>query len=187
MVAFTTEPDRLMADVREHHEGMLGFHYVNETRSLAAFQPPMKSWYVTMTVIPGAYANVDRAYASHEPPQGGHIRPPIRSEFVFALVVVDSNLLEDQAIGPVADKIAMLVLSKPAPQEGCSALPSVMDVLNPKCPASGSMDGLTAYDEAYLAALYAYKSSEIRPLERAFIRKRMIRDTGMVSRGPPEP
>ena len=185
MVAFTPQPDELMADVRKHHEGLLGFHYIVETRSLAAFEPPMKSWYVTATRIADSdFAMIDQAYASHEPPQGGsHIPPPLKSEFAFVLVVVDANLLEGQAIGPVADRIAMLVLSKPALREGCSPLPSILDFLDPKCPPGRSADGLTIYDEAYLKALYAHKGSETRSFERGSIAKRMIAGTNPLA-GP---
>ena len=179
MVIFTTQPDQLMADVRRHHEELLGFHYVGETRSLAAFQPPMKSWYVTMTGIKGEPGGrIDQAYAPHELSQGGsRIPPPFKSEFAFAFVVVDAKLLEGQAIGPVAERIAMLVLSKPASRDGCSPLPSVLDVLDPYCPSGGSTEGLTVYDEAYLKALYAYNGSEMRFFERPAIRKRIIEDT----------
>ena len=178
LVAFTTNPDRMMADVRRHHEGLLGFHYVGQTKSLAAFEPPMKSWYVTVTKIAGSdFVMIDQAYAPGPPGSGSHIPPPLRSEFAFALVVVDSNLLEGQAIGPLADRIAFQTLSKPAPRDGCSALPSVMDVLDPKCQSSGSADGLTTYDEAYLKALYAYKGDEMRAFERTSIRKRILKDS----------
>jgi hypothetical protein len=181
LVVFTTEPDQLMADVRNHHETLLGFHYVGETRSLAAFEPPMKSWYVTMTVAPG-FTNVDSANGRLLPNYGAsHFPPPMKSELVFVLVVVDSNLLEGQAIGPVADKIAMLALSKPATRDGCSSLPSIMDLLDPKCPSGASAEGLSTYDEAYLKALYAYHSSEIMYFERQAIRKRMVDDAGPVA------
>jgi hypothetical protein len=178
LVVFTTAPDQLMNDVRRHHEALLGFHYVGETKALAAFEPPMKSWYVTMTVAPG-FINIDSANGRLLPNYGAsHFPPPMKSEFVFALVVIDANLIEGQTIGAVADRVAMLALSKPAPRSGCSALPSVMDLLDPRCPASGSGEGLSPYDEAYLKDLYAYHASEIMAFERASIRKHMIADTG---------
>ncbi len=182
MVLFTTQPDQLMADVRKHHPGLLGYHYVGETRSLAAFQPPMKSWYVTTTRIPGTdFVMLDRAYAPG-PPGGtaSHIPLPLQSRFAFALVVVDANLVEGQAIGSVADRIAMLALSKPAPRTGCSALPSVMDFLDPLC-RGAAVEGLTEYDEAYLKALYAYKGDEQRYFQRGAMGKAMVSQTTLPS------
>ena len=35
MVVFTTKPDQFMADVRDHHDGLVGYHYVGETKSAA--------------------------------------------------------------------------------------------------------------------------------------------------------
>jgi hypothetical protein len=185
LVVFTSEPDRLMDDVRKHHEGLLGYHYVGETKSLAAFEAPMKSWHVTTTSIPGSdFTMIDQAYAPG-PPAGtaSRISPPLKSEFAFALVVVDSNLLEGQAIGPVADRIAMLILSSPAPRHGCSPLPSILDFLDAKCPSRGSMEALTTYDEAYLKALYAYRGSEIRYFERSSIAKKIVVDAGAAPGG----
>ncbi|HEY5409187.1 MAG TPA: hypothetical protein VIJ94_00545 [Caulobacteraceae bacterium] len=142
----------------------------------------MKIWYVTMT-ISGDFRHIDRAYGRLLPNGFTHFPPPMKSEFAFALVVVDAKLLEGQAIAPVADRIAMLVLSKPAPRDGCSPLPSVMDVLEPKCPSAGSAEGLTAYDEAFLKALYAYEGSEIRYFERGSIAKGIIKDAGPTTAG----
>ena len=187
LVLFTTEPDKLMADVRKHHEGLLGYHYVGQTKSLAAFEPPMKSWYVTSTRIPGSdFVMLDRAYAPGPPGgTGSRIPAPLQSRFVLALVVIDARLVEGQAIGSVADRIAMLVLSKPASRTGCSALPSVMDFLNPQCPGS-AVEELTRYDEAYLKALYTYQGDEMRSLERHSMGKAMVSQTSLAV-APPRP
>ncbi len=145
----------------------------------------MKSWYVTKTTIAGGdLAMLDQAYTPRPPQGGSRIPPPLQSQFVFVLVVVDANLLEGQAIGPVADRIAMLALSRPAAREGCSALPSVMDLLDPGCTSNGGAEGLTSYDEAYLKALYAYKGSEIRYFERRSMARTIISPTSVA---PPSP
>lgn len=171
LVIFTTRPDQVMADVRDNHRGWLGYHFAGERKSLAAFQPPMKSWYVTKTLIPGSYEAIDHAYGSSPPTgTGSHIRPRYQSRFAFALVVVDSSLLEGQAIDAVADKIAMLVLSAPTPRQGCSALPSVLDFLEPDCSSNRAVEGLTSYDEAFLKGLYAFDRNERTSLMREGLR-----------------
>jgi hypothetical protein len=185
MVIFTTQPDELMAYIRKHREGLLGYHYVGETKALAAFEPPMKSWYVTTTSVEGGdFVMLDQAYAPGPPQGGSHIQLPLQSRFAFVLVVVDAKLMEGQEIGPVADRIAMLVLSRPAPHDGCSSLASVMDFLDPKCHGGGRQEGLTGYDEAYLKALYAYKGSEIRYFERKSMAKEIMKQS---SPPPPDP
>lgn len=178
LVIFTIMPDTLMADVRKRHEGLLGYHFNGETAALAAFRPPMKSWYVTATLIPGHYYALDHAYGP-SPPAGSasRIRLPYKSRFAFALVVIDANLLEGQAIGPVADKIAMLALSSPAMRRGCSALPSIVDLLESDCPTGQAVDQLTSYDEAFLRGLYAFDRDELKGYMREKIRKRVTQDT----------
>lgn len=183
LVVFTPRPDLLMADVRDHHPELLGYHFVGQTKSLAAFQPPIKSWYVTTTD-----GRLDAAYGPEPLCIDLMCRgplPPLHSRFAFALVVVDANWLTGKPIGMVADGIAMLALSQPAHRNGCMSLPSVMDMLDSTCAANGSTDGLTAYDEAYLKALYAYntgrfasQTTEIALSERAFIAERIIKVAG---------
>src|SRR6185437_10294108 len=166
LVLFTTQPQQLMDDVRDHHAQLLGYHFNGETKALATFEPPIKSWYVTSTSINrGVVKNdpdwtlTDEAYRHF--PQGFcldmsqcRMLPKIKSRFHLALVVVDAGRTEGKAIGAVADEIAMTVLSRAGPRQGCSPLPSVMDVLDPACPDNESVQALTAYDEAFLKALY---------------------------------
>ena len=194
LVVFTTEPQKLMADVRDHHPALLGYHFSGETKALATFQGPMESWYVTATSIKTGIKDyrtarqVDVAYAPGPPTgTGSHIPPELVSEFALELVVIDANPLDGQEIGPVADKIAMLVLSKPAERETrgeCSPLPSVMDVLDPKCPSAKSIDGLTSYDKAFLKGLYSYQGNELRAFERAKIAERIVQETGDAPQTP---
>lgn len=193
LIVFTIHPDAVMADVRDHHTILLGPHYINETRQLAAFQPPMKSWYVTVTGVPVYVSSnksapelrtFDDAYGKEQPDCTG-IREctlekmrTMKSEFVFALIVVDSGRIVGQPIGAIADKVAMEVLTRPGQRNGCSALPSVVDVLDPACPSSRSTRGLTAYDKAYLKALYAPHDTEILYYERERI-SRAIQAVGL--------
>lgn len=188
LVLFTSKPHDVAADLRRNHKALLGYHFVGQTKSVAAFRPPMKSWYVTMSIIPGAYAAVDAAYAPSPPGiAGSRIRPPYQSRFAFAVIVVDSNLLEGREIGPVADKVAMLALSNPGPREGCSPLPSVLDLLEPECEANEPADGLTAFDESYLKALYAFDRDELKGLMREEIADRIVAELGPLAEATPNP
>ncbi len=193
-VVFTPEPDAFMANVRDNSPEMLGFHYPSETNVLAAFQPPMKSWYVTASrftaKLTGAGIDPSNEGAiDTEGPSvttwtctGTHIRCEKASDLNQVLVVVDSTRIEGFPIETVADEAAMVALSRPAPREGCSALPSVMDALNRECQTAGPIEGLTAYDEAYLKGLYAYQGSEIAAFMNTAIAKSMIENTRPASR-----
>lgn len=190
LVVFTTRPDALMADIRDHHPQMLGFHEPGERKSLAKFEPPMKSWYVTLT-RQGTAAKVDwdngGLFPDLLPHGGGHFPPVFFSDFGFALVVVDSTKVEGEEIGTVADRIALLALSKPAEHDGCSALPSVLDALDSACPDGQATEGLTTYDKAYLKAFYGYQGDEDKAVERAAVRKSLMQAVGPPPASPPLP
>ena len=147
----------------------------------------MKSWYVTMTSVPGAFAMFDQAYAPGPPEtgSGSRIHLPLHSGFALALIVVDPSRLEGREIGQVADRIAMLALSRPARHAGCSALPSVMDVLDPACGSNSDDHGLTSYDEAYLKALYATDLGEPRGYERDLMARRILKEGAPPAASPP--
>jgi hypothetical protein len=92
--------------------------------------------------------------------------------------------MEGLAIGPVADKIAMLVLSRPVSRGGCSSLPSIMDFLEPACPSGDSAEGLTAYDEAYLKGLYAFDRDELKNYMRDTVAEYITENLGPSSAAP---
>lgn len=199
-VIFTPEPDGLMVDVLDNHPNLLGYHTPSETRSLAAFLPPMKSWYVTGTRFAYKPVVMGQEGIQIDPPPGGvadapgslsitwectgtRIRCEKASDISYVLVVVDARRVEGFTIDAVADEVAMVALSRPGPRGGCSPLPSVMDALNPECSKDGPIEGLTSYDEAYLRGLYAYKGSEIMAFENSAIAKSMVKATGPAPAG----
>ena len=137
----------------------------------------MKSWYVTKTAIPGAYEAIDYAYGPSPPAgTGSLIRPAYQSRFAFVLIVVDAASVQNREIGPIADKIAMLALSNPGEHDGCSPLPSVLDLLDPVCEGGQAVNGLTAYDESYLEALYEFDGDELKGFMRETIAGKIVDD-----------
>ena len=188
-VVFTPDPEAFMADVRDNSPEMLGFHYASETKALAAFEPPMKSWYVTASrftakltgagIDPSKEGEVDTEGPSVTTLTctGTHTRCDKASDLNQVLVVVDAARVGGFPIEVVADEVAMVALSRPGAREGCSVLPSVMDALNRECQRAGPIEGLTTYDEAYLKALYAYQGSEIAAFMNTAITKSMIETT----------
>jgi hypothetical protein len=193
-VIFTPEPEALMVDVRDNHPNLLGFHYRDEVRSLAVFEPPMKSWYVTASrftaKLTGAQIDAMEQGLTDSPGSplitkegtGTHVRIDRASDMAYVLVVVDARRVEGFTIGAVADEVAMVALSRPRGRDGCSPLPSIMDALNPECSKGDPIEGLTRYDESYLKALYGYRGSEIMVFENSAIAKAVIKTTA-----PPSP
>jgi hypothetical protein len=176
LVLFTTQPQKVMDDVREHHPLLLGYHYPSDTKGLAAFQPPMRSWYVTDT---RTWAQTQIDDPDHPAPTAptGRIKNGMTSEFMFALVVVDPSVLEGQPIGRIADDIAEHVLSNPGARRGCAALPSILDSLDMACPASDTVEQLTDYDRALLKGLYHSEAETQVNFQRGEVLRRILRDT----------
>src|SRR6185437_12324831 len=73
-----------------------------------------------------------------------------------AIILVDAGKLEGQPISRIADWIVGFTLDihrNPKPGS-CASLPTIADVFEPACPASNTIEEITAYDRAFLIALY---------------------------------
>jgi len=187
-VVFSTEPQKAVDDVRAHHPEQLGFNY-NGSSELTRFEPPIKAWYGSMTLwrdirdTNNVHDRRSNDAANRRPfcidmeavlchgAFGKGMLDTVKSRFTHVLVVIDASRTDGKAIGAVADEIAMTVLSRPGPREGCSALPSAMDVLDSSCADSDTLGGLTPYDEAFLRALYTHRDSELQSYERTAIER----------------
>jgi hypothetical protein len=182
LVLFTTEPQKVIDDVRAHHPLLLGYHYPSDTKQLATFQPPMRSWYVTDTRTWAQTQIDDPDYPAPTAPTG-RIKNGMTSEFMFALVVVDPSVLDGQRIGRVADDIAEHVLSNPGARRGCASLPSILDALDMACPASDTVEALTDYDKALLKGLYHSEAETQVNFQRGEVLRRILHDTHPPARG----
>ena len=192
-VVFTSQPQKLMDYVRAKDPGLLGYHFLQEERTLAAFQGPIDAWHMTGTRGWDGASWADDATNQKDPnvAKGGHyataslgagrLRGTVSSEFLFALVVVDSARVEKLPIGRIADQIAMMVLTNPKRSRTCSALPTLLDSLNPDCPASASLVSFSPYDEALLKGLYASDAQATGATQRNDIAQRIE------ANGPPPP
>ena len=190
LVIFTTEPQKIMDDVRGHYPGLLGFHYLPQEKALATFHGPIEAWHVTASrwTSTGSLAVDDpTANARNSATRGSapmistwdesRMKLERSNEFFSSLVVIDANRIEGLEIGPIADHIALLVLSDAGRREGCSALPTLLDQMDPDCPDSVSLASFTPYDEAFLEGLYKTRPDQLAGLERGSIMLHVLKDT----------
>jgi hypothetical protein len=70
----------------------------------------------------------------------------------------------------------MLSLARASLPKGCSELPTILDFLNPDCPAAADPQGLTRYDVAYLKGLYSINPEEYAAAQRSEIGSRILRE-----------
>ncbi len=178
LVAFTSTPQAMMDDVREHRPLLLGYHYADEEKTLAIFHGPIQAWYVTATngYLDYAYGRGAQIGGVVPGETTGRLRNGQVNAVVFVLIVVDTKAIEDQAIGAVADHVAALALSKTAARKGCGPLPSILDALDPACPQSASLETLSTYDRSFLKALYASNPEEAGLAERGSVTLGVLRD-----------
>jgi beta-lactamase regulating signal transducer with metallopeptidase domain len=201
-IVFTDQPQPMMDLVAGRREYLLGYYHLHDRDRLKKVTRPIQSWYVSSTssfagvgaavnVKGGDYAvlatSLNSAPASKmgiidDPENGAPVgcgdSPPFTSCYESwienVLIVADSKALEGRDLGLAADYIAMLALSKPRSQDGCSALASVIDAFaKSACPGRDAPDGLTPADAAYLTALYAADPGVKKAFEKADIARRM--------------
>ena len=177
LIVFTTTPQALLDDVRKHHPQMLGFHYAAQAQRLATVSHPIQAWYMTGTAPEGGEVEIDDEF--HRLPAGSagsRLTSRISSQFMGVLVVIDATKIVGHQIGAIADSAAMLSLAHATQAKGCSDLPTVLDFLNPDCPAATDPPGLTRYDVAYLKGLYSTDPEQHLAAQRSEIGSRILRE-----------
>jgi hypothetical protein len=189
------EPEKVLDAVAKQDSRALGFHYSNHGKALVTMTRPIQGWYVTSTrnfkgieviddPLPlGAQqgsSGTPTGYLpnSKVPPgePGSRLTTLQSSQVVLALIVVDANSIKGMAIGPLSDYLAMLTLSQTRSSDSCSQLPSIMDLMAPKCATGEKPPQITAGDVAFLKALYAINPEMPLELEESSIENAMERD-----------
>jgi hypothetical protein len=121
-------------------------------------------------------------YRTDDPDEGAptgctdapHFTSCLTSEFQNVFIVADGKALKDKAAGVAADYLVMLALSQPKSLDGCSALPSILDLTaKTACPGRDAPDGLTPADAAWLTALYGSDGRAKGDGEKSDIANRM--------------
>lgn len=203
-VVFRSDPQHFMDEVRDKYPDMLGYHWAGQEKALATFQEPIDVWHATGTRDATGNTYADDPYYSKDPPAAAdsgdsYVVAARRvrqrwdtsrltvgagaSVFRFALVVVDSKQVGTEPIGRIADQIALLVLTNPKRPKTCSPLPTLLDALDPDCPASASLADFSPYDLDFLKGLYATKAEDPVAFERSDI-ARNIEKAGPPDAGP---
>jgi len=194
-VLFTLEPQKVLDAVAKQDSRMLGFHYSQKDKALVTMTRPIQGWYVTSTrnfknvemiddplPLGAQQGSIGTATGylpnSKVPPgePGSRLTTLQSSQVVLALIVVDANSIKGMAIGPLSDYLAMLTLSQTRSPDSCSQLPSIMDLMAPKCDRGEKPPQITAGDIAFLRALYAINPEMPLELGESSIENAMRRD-----------
>ena len=176
-----------------------------QREALATISRPVQAWYETETVDLDGMRRVDSARrlegitmsnftafsmpstgrGHHDPIDlpdatyarvtGNHINGGAHSAFHHVIVVIDSNKLAGQKLGPVADYIAMLALTQLNSPDACQQLPSITNNFASGCERKA--DSITTVDAAYLRGLYKMDADKSLIYQQNDIAALMMKDT----------
>ena len=191
LVVATSQPQEMLDLVRTKRPALLGFHYKSRAKDIAAMTRAVQAWYSTATedfngfVQPdgGGYnLNTQDALAAQglTPVHVSGMRTGdgLKSQFTTAIIMVDDAKIAGQAIGPLADYIAMLALGQGQYYDVCQPVPTITNLLAPGCADNRKPAALTDIDVTYLRGLYKMTSGGSYGGERASIAYAMKKDLG---------
>jgi hypothetical protein len=176
-VIFTPGPQEQVTYFGKNYRALLG-NEAQSQKELLTFSHEIRAWYTTVTHTWGSGWTLDNdePWVNVEPPfEGSTFSSGLLSGFANVLIIVDSRKISGHALKSIADYIAMLALTRTS-LDGCSELPSIIDLLSADCAGRAPPDSLTKADVAFLKALYSSNLVMNFNLELGEIRDR-IRNT----------
>jgi hypothetical protein len=170
-VIFTAHPQELLDEIRTERPRVFGPHYPRELKKLATMTHPIQTWYATAMRDTHGSLVIDTydtsPFASRDISQFGppvveasiasSLQTGLTSEFASVIVIADLNKVEGREIGAIADYIAMTAFARAKTPYECQEVPSIVNLFE-NCSDGVRATALSAYDMAYLKALYASPS-----------------------------
>jgi hypothetical protein len=183
-IIFTTEPRKWMAAILEWgaHRLGVGFPHQEQKELQISDAHAIQGWYVTT----GGGAGV----LNRNPRLAGGVAlqslwPRVIPRTVYGnggggsilsvVLVIDTNRVAGATIGPIADYLALVILTVAQSPNHCDPLPSILDLMSSACGSRDKPLGLTAGDVAFLKALYYENTGIGKTLSRDEIQFNMMR------------
>jgi hypothetical protein len=176
-IIFTPNPQEQVNYFGKTYRALLGYDG-GSLRELLTFSHKIRAWYSTATLTERGWSlDSDQLLVNSEGRGGLHSRLSggMTSGFVNVLVIADARQISGHSLGSIADLIAMLVLTRTS-LDGCSDLPSIVDLQSADCSGRVPPDSMTAADIAYLKALYAADLERNLNIEQGDMHSRMSRE-----------
>jgi hypothetical protein len=175
-VMFTDDPQGVLDTVRQVNADILGYH------AATTVSHPIQAWYETGTTDVRGQLVVDREvmgtieYTNGGPTinpktgaaegfvstfgipmaniQGWKGRPEVSSDILGVFIIADSRQTGSHLLGPIADYVAMLALSRTDAYDACQIVPSIVNLMAPHCADALKPQAIAASDIAYLRGVY---------------------------------
>lgn len=184
-VIFTDDPQKTATEVAEHARWLFGAWHATSAMHKVKFTRPIQAWYATATLDSTGRqltdhpdAPVGLAGTNKKVFSGSRLGSERSSVFENAIVFADRGKVAGYDVGSIADYIAVLALSDVVPEEKCSSMPSIVDLLSPQCDSAKKPASITDVDLEFLKALYATEPTALGAVERNDIARRMAAGLG---------
>src|SRR5579863_872923 len=171
LVIATAQPQTFLDLLSTKRPALLGAHYISQRQKIATMTLPIQAWYSTATEdfyglisadLPSGdlgYGVMSAGYVAGSasgilPGEGAHVSGSrlgdgLKSELSTAIILVDTQKIVGQQIGPLADYIAMLALSQGQSYDTCQSVPTINNLMASNCAADMKPAALTDIDATY--------------------------------------
>jgi hypothetical protein len=186
-IIFTANPQEQVSYFAQHYRELLGWD-AGPLHDRLTFSHQIRAWYSTATYSSGAGWVIDSdkppiqignspafKFNNQDADSGGRFTKTMRSGFTNVLVIADAKQVSKHSLRAIADYVSMLVLTRTS-VDGCSELPSIVDLLSADCAGRAPPDSITPADSAYLKALYTADLEMNLNLEQNDLHDRMSRE-----------
>lgn len=165
-IGFTADPEGMMRRAVRRNPQVIGFHYVARRAEAMRIRQPVQAWYVTSTLAPLGSGRMDpEGYRPELVDQAG-VRAPggaagsrlgngIASGLTHVLIFADTRIVAGAEADAIAELLAYLAFAQTPVADGCDATDTILNLMNPACPATRRPTALTRQDMAWLRALYS--------------------------------
>lgn len=183
VVIFSDRPQAVFDYINAERPDLLGPHYPAMRKTLTTVSHPVQALYATATRDMRGRLELDSYIGWGEtvdgtPPvynvPGSHLRTGLSSEFASVVIVADKTKIGDWEIGTIADYVAMMAFARMKTPDKCQQVPSITNALE-NCADAVRAKTMSAFDTAYLKALYTSTPDAPRGLQESGISRTMVK------------
>lgn len=168
-IGFTSEPQTMIERAARRNRMVIGFHYASQRNRIMRVRQPVQAWYVTTTRSGADELIDDAAVRGGGGGAGSRLTNYISSGLAHVMIFADTRAVQGQDVDAIAELAAFVALAQTPVAEGCDESATILNLMNPACPAERRPVALTAQDIAYLRALYSVNPTWGPQLQRGTI------------------
>jgi hypothetical protein len=169
LVIMTTDASAMAAELVERRPRTFRPNYTGAAQGrdeLDAFietDAPVRWWHISIPVDAATGTAAVRMPGGEPPiitkrPGASRLRSPLRDDMRKAFIIIDVDGIAEVSFAQLSDYVAFLVLAQTDPEADTSRYDTILNLFK-----GAPQQGLTAWDQAYLRALYSTDTTNITP------------------------